>query len=204
MLANFYEFSLAGDFNAHVGENSFDTILYQYNLTSINRYHTCYKNPNNPSCKGHILTNSPKSFFKTETFYRISDFHKLVLSVLKLQFSKAKAKEISYRNFRDFKENNFNLDLQNRFSAEPIEEYAPFEKVFLDVLNSHAPLKKKVVRANHAPYITKTLKKAIMERSYLERVYFKKKAQDSLTKFKKQRITAADFIKKRGKIFRKS
>ena len=38
-----------------------------------------------------------------------------------------------------------------------------------------------------------------MERSYLERVYFKKKAQDSLTKFKKQRITAADFIKKRGK-----
>ena len=38
-----------------------------------------------------------------------------------------------------------------------------------------------------------------MERSYLERVYFKKKAQDSLTKFEKQRITAADFIKKRGK-----
>ena len=123
----------------------------------------------------------------------------MVLSVLKLQFSKAKTKEISYRNFRDFKEDNFNLDLQNRFSAEPIEEYAPFEKVFLDVLNRHAPLKKKVVRANHAPYITKTLKKAIMERSYLERVYFKKKAQDSLTKFKKQRITAADFIKKRGK-----
>ena len=123
----------------------------------------------------------------------------MVLSVLKLQLSKAKAKEISYRNFRDFKEDNFNLDLQNRFSAEPIEEYATFEKVFLDVINRHAPLKKKVVRANHAPYITKTLKKAIMERSYLERVYFKKKAQDSLTKFKKQRITAADFIKKRGK-----
>ena len=128
----------------------------------------------------------------------------MVLSVLKLQFSKAKAKEISYRNFRDFKEDNFNLDLQNRFSAEPIEEYAPFEKVFLDVLNRHALLKKNVVHANHAPNKTKTLRKPIMKGSYLERIYFMKKTPDSLTKFKKQRITAADFIKKRGEIFRKS
>ena len=29
-------------------------------------------------------------------------------------FSKVKAKEMSYRNFRDFKEDNFNRDLQNR------------------------------------------------------------------------------------------
>ena len=99
------------------------------------------------------------SFFKTETvFTGLSDFHKLVLSVFKLYFSKAKAKEISYRNFRDFKKDNFKRNLQNRPSAESVEEYAPFEKVFLDVLNKHAHLKKKVVRANHAPYITKTLR----------------------------------------------
>ena len=132
--------ALAGDFNAKVGEKSFDTFLYQHGLTSINRYPTCYKNPNNPSCIDHILTNSPKSFFKTETvFTGLSDFHKLVLSVFKLHFSKAKAKEISYRDFRAFKENNFNRDLQNRLSAQSVEEYAPFEKVFLDVLNKHAP-----------------------------------------------------------------
>ena len=84
--------------------------------------------------------NSPKSFFKRETvFTGLSDFHELVLSVFKLHFSKAKAKEISYRDFRAFKENNFNRDLQNRLSAQSVEEYAPFEKVFLDVLNKHAP-----------------------------------------------------------------
>ena len=93
MLATYKRVALAGDFNTHVGENSFDAFLYQYNLTSINRYPMCYKNPNNPSCKDHILTNSPKSFFKTETvFTGLSDFHKLVLSVFKLHFSKAKAK----------------------------------------------------------------------------------------------------------------
>ena len=102
---------------------SFDTFLYQHELTSINRNPTCYKNPNNPS-----------DILKTETiFTRLSDFHKLVLSVFKLHFSKAKAKEISYRDFRAFKENNFNRDLQNRLSAQSVEEYAPFEKVFLDV-----------------------------------------------------------------------
>ena len=129
----------------------------------------------------------------------LSDFHKLVLSVFKLHFSKAKANEILYRNFRDFKEDNFSWDLQNRLSAESVEEYAPFEKVFLDVLNKHAPLKKNVVRANHAPYITKTLRKAIMKRSYLEKVYFKKKTPDSLIKFKKQKNYCSRLYKRERK-----
>ena len=72
------------------------------------------------------------------------------------------------------------------------------------MLNKHAPLNKKVARANHAPYITKNLRKAIMKRSYLEKVYFKKKTPDSLKKLKRKRITAAGFTKKSGKIFRKS
>ena len=137
--------ALAGDFNAQVCEKSFHAFLYHHERTSINRYPTCYKNPNNPSCIDHILTNSPKRFFNTETvFIGLSDFHKLVLSLFKLHFPKAKAKEILCRNFRDFKEDNFNQDLQNRLLVESVEEYAPFEKVFLDIFNKHAPLKKKL------------------------------------------------------------
>ena len=125
----------------------------------------------------------------------------MVLSVFKLHFSKEKAREISCRNFRD----NFNRDLQNRLSAEFAEEYDPFEKVFLDVLNKHAPLKKKVVRADHAPYTTKTLRKAIMKRSYLEKVHFKtKQLQIHQQNFKNKIINAADFTKKSEKIFGKS
>ena len=140
MYSTYGRVALAGNFNAQVGEKSFDTFLYPHEFTSINRNPTRYKNPNNPSCIDHILTNSPKCCFKRETvFTGLSDFHKLVLSVFKLHFSKAKAKEISYKDFRAFKENNFNQDLQNRLSAQSVEEYAPFEKVFLDVLNKHAP-----------------------------------------------------------------
>ena len=35
------------------------------------------------------------------------------------------------------------------------------------VLNRHIPLKKKILRANHSSYMSKTLRKAIMRRSYL-------------------------------------
>ena len=93
-----------------------------------------------------------------------------------------KAKKIFYRNFKDFKDNNFNQDLRNKLSAE----YAPFENIFLDVLSKLAPFKKKVVRANNAPYITKALQKAIMKGSYLEKCITKKelrtRSENSKTK----------------------
>ena len=41
------------------------------------------------------------------------------------------------------------------------------------MLNKNAPLRKKFLRANHAPYITKTLRKAIMNRPQLESNYIK-------------------------------
>ena len=53
------------------------------------------------------------------------------------------------------------------------------------MLNKHAPLKKKLLRANHAPYITKTLRKAIMRRFQLETKYPKNKTQTDLKQYKK-------------------
>ena len=50
------------------------------------------------------------------------------------------------------------------------------------------PLNKKVVRTNHAPYITKTLRK----------VYFNNGTPDSLINLKNKRITVADNTKKSG------
>ena len=112
VYSTYEQVALTGNCNAQVRENLFDTLLYQHELSSINKKPTCYKNPNKPSCIDHILRNSLRSFFKTDTVFTwLSDFDKLVLSAVKLHFLKAKAKEILYRNFRDFKEDNFNRDL---------------------------------------------------------------------------------------------
>ena len=47
--------------------------------------------------------------------------------------------------------------------------YAEWENQFLRVLNKHVPLKSKVVRGNNKPFVTKTLRKAIMLKSALKK-----------------------------------
>ena len=76
-----------------------------------------------------------------------------------------------------------------------------FDEKFLEVLDKHAPLKKKLLRANHASYVSKALQKAIMRRSYLEKVYFKNHTENSLRAFKKQKNFCSQLYKKERKKF---
>ena len=55
----------------------------------------------------------------------------------------------------------------------------------LSILNKHAPLKKKVVRANHVPYMTKALRKAILKRSALENKYLRNNTTENKIHYKK-------------------
>ena len=105
----------------------------------------------------------------------LSDFHKLVMTVLKTMFSKNKPREILYWNYKYFNSQNFNAELKFLFSKENIDSCSKFNQTFLNVLNKYAPLKKKQLRANHALYVSKSMRKAITRRSYLKNVYFKKK-----------------------------
>ena len=65
----------------------------------------------------------------------------------------------------------------------------------------HAPLKKKLLKANHSQYVTKALRKAIMRRSKLEKIYFKKQTNESLKAYKKQKNYCSKLYKKERKKF---
>ena len=71
----------------------------------------------------------------------------------------------------------------------------------MKTLNQHAPLKKKVLRANNAPYITKKLRKAIMKRSQLEKIYLKNLTDKTLKLYKKQKNYVSRLYKKKEKYF---
>ena len=86
-------------------------------------------------------------------------------------------------------------------STELVDNYSSFENVFIDVLNRHASIKKKVVRANHAPYVTKAFRKAMMKRSQLGKIYFKKRTQESFKKYKKQKNYCSSLYKQERKSF---
>ena len=110
-----------------------------------------------------------------------------MLSVFRATFSKSKQKEIIYRNFKKFNEEVFNQELRGKLSTELVDNYSSFENALIDVLNSHAPIKKKVIRASHSSYVIKALRKAITKRSQLQKIYLEKRTQESLKKYKIQK-----------------
>ena len=133
---------------------------------------THFKKALNPSCIDLFITNSPLSFQNTIAVSNgLSDFHKMVITVMKMSFKKHFPIERHYRDYKYFDWSKFKNNRNEQLSIE--------------VLNKHAPLRKKLLRTNHAPYITKTLRKAIMRRSKLETKYPKTKTETDLKLYKK-------------------
>ena len=62
-------------------------------------------------------------------------------------------------------------ELNKRFIS--ISDPATFNTCDLKVLNKEAPIKKKFMRTNEVPFMTRKLKKAIMVRSGLRKTFLK-------------------------------
>ena len=61
-----------------------------------------------------IVTNRPRSFCNSDSLETgLSDFHKLIVTVLKTFFKKQSSKVISYRNYKNFSNDLFRTDLIN-------------------------------------------------------------------------------------------
>ena len=83
------------------------------------------------------------------------DFHKMTVTVMKSTFPKAEQNIVKYRDFTKYKKEEFGEDLKIKLECQPQLTYGAFENIFLKTLDSHAPQKNMVVRANHKPYVTK-------------------------------------------------
>ena len=67
------------------------------------------------------------------------------------------------------------------------------------VLDSHAPQKKRYIRANQRPFITSELNKAIMNRSRLRNRYLKLRTSESKIAYTKQRNYTVNFYERKRK-----
>ena len=104
---------LIGDFNAEESDPTLAQFLHDYNAVNIIHKYTCYKSMNNPSCIDLIITNSANSFQNTSTFCTgLSDFQKLLVTVLKTSFRKTAPKEIHYRDYKKFNADDFKTQLR--------------------------------------------------------------------------------------------
>ena len=103
----------------------------------------------------------------------------MVITVLKQTFQRSSPKELVYRDYKNFDRLTFKREVEEKCNQQ-INEYKYFGQIFLEVLNTHAPIKRKLLRANHVPYMTKALREAIMKRSELENNYVKNKTNENL------------------------
>ena len=87
----------------------------------------------------------------------------MVLTELKMGFQKLKPHIVAYRDY-NFDNEKIWSDVQRCGSEKNLK---CFKETLLCKFNKDAPIKRKYVHANEAPFMTKELHKAIMKRSRL-------------------------------------
>ena len=96
----------------------------------------------NPSCTDLVITNSSSNFQNTKAILTgLSDFHKMVISVLKHTFHRSAPTELVYRNYKNFHRVIFKRKLEDKLNQQ-INEYKHFEQIFLEILNIQCTNKK--------------------------------------------------------------
>ena len=137
---------LLDDFNVCVDDETMRNFYNPYNLKSLIKQPTCFKNSENPSCNALILTNKPRSFQSTCVIETgLSDFHRMTASGLKTHFRKLPPKVLTYRDFKKFENERFMDSLKLTLNSQDVD-YTKNPQLFFELcwneLEHHAPRKK--------------------------------------------------------------
>ncbi len=171
---------LLGDFNSEMSEKPLENFCTLYGLKSLINSPTCFKSVTNPSCIDLILTNRKNCFQNSTTIETgLSDFHHLVLTVLKTTFKRKPPKEVKYRNYKNYIVHNYLNDINLSLAGKDLYHMpcGEYNDLLMRIFNNHAPLKTKYVRGNDQPFMNTELRKEHMKRTRLLNRYRKIKVQ---------------------------
>ena len=173
---------LIGDFSMAIENKNLEVFMNSFGLECI----TNSFQSKTLSCIDLLLTNK-KELFKNSNVLEvgISDHQILTISTLKSQLVKGNAKRKLCRDYSEFNMDNFKAELDDKLKSGVVTEYSNFQNIFIQILNYHARAKKNIVRFNNSFFMTKTLKKAIMHRSRLKNIYFRKRNNKNWQNYRK-------------------
>ena len=111
LIGQYDNLIIIGDFNAECNESSMENFCETYDLFNLIMEPTCYKDPSSIDV---ILTNR-KSYFQNSCTLdtSLSDFHEMIITVMKMRYKKLEPNIISYGNYKNFD----NEILRNRINA---------------------------------------------------------------------------------------
>ena len=117
-------------------------------------------------------------------------------------FSKQKHETVFFRNYKKFNNSAFREALNRELLKYDLNniEYDTFQEIILSLLNVYAPLYA-YLRGNHASFVTKELRKAIMLRTRLRNIYLKQRTETTKVAYNQQRNKCVSILKKSKKSY---
>ena len=186
-IINYDNLLVTGDFNSTISEVALQSFCEMYDLENLIKQPTCYKNPLNPTSIGLILTNGSNNIHNSTTLETgLSDHHKMTLTVLKTYVIKKDPITVNYRCYKKLNETLFRSQLIISLQSLENNVMNYDKKIFMFHLNEHAPMKRKLLRGNNAPFMNKTLSKSFMHRAKLKNNFNKDPSEYNKKLYNKQ------------------
>ena len=197
--SKYENFIVLGDFNAEMSNPHMSEFCALYNLTNLIKEPKCYKNVDKPTSIDLILTNHARCFQHSGIHETgLSDFHKLTITVLKMFYAKQKPRIIQDRDYKNFNNITFRMDLLKELSLSKLKkgDFDKFKFIVNNLLESHAAMEEKYIRRNQAPFMNKSVRKAVMVRTQLLNKFRKENSFINELAYKRQRNFCTKLIKK--------
>ena len=110
---------LLADFNSRVEDSPLKTFGAIYKLRNLIKEPTWFQNPDNPTCTDLILANKPLNFKSTYVIEtELSDFFKMIVAVMKMDFPKRKQQVVSYFKYKEFHKETFLDSIRHELNVQ--------------------------------------------------------------------------------------
>ena len=170
---------ICGDLNVNMLKpgNCLVDLLDVYGSKNIVKSPTCFKS-SVPTLLDVVITNVPKSFQNVSCIEcDLSDFHRMVCFATKMYAPVIKKRQIVYRSYKHFDENSYTNDLLNipfhvcEIFDDVEDSYWFCQEMITDIMNTHAPIKQRIIKNNQVPFMNGKLRKAINVKNMFRRKF---------------------------------
>ena len=202
---------LVGDINCDLSANPKEPMtssvqflydIYQYSQLITHKTRVTKKSA---TLIDHFITNKAQEISVSGVIpVTISD-HYLVYGIRKHLTPKGEPRFIESRNMKTYDPDSFINDLKNvpwgqiETCDDPNDMVSVWEKLFLEVTDAHAPLRKRKVRNKSSPWLKPSIKKLMYHRDYLKSKALKTPSTQVWEDYKRSRNQVNSEVKKAKK-----
>ncbi len=195
-MCNAKEIILLGDMNIDMLKTNcvlMSDLCNVYDLTNLIESPTCFKSENGTLIDPIIVRNRYRFQSPINVTCGYSDWHNMVGCITKLQVPPQKPKTIIYRSYKNFKEDKFRKDVAllpfhvGEIFDDISDRYWFISSLYKDVVDEHAPLKKRVIQTQQIPYMTSQLRHNMYKRNMLKNIFYKWRSDFNFETYRIQR-----------------